>query len=155
MFSVKKLLRKTFMFGVSAAITLSFCQPFVKAAPANTDQGATAGTTTIGKATATVTVTPIESPGTYDANAKQLIDSAAVTGVNGAISLDATGQDVELYLRVKKSDGSFDSKWVKYTGTTDLESTGSLVGTNAGEYTIYYYLVGGNNYKDITTTPAP
>ena len=98
------------------------------------DRGSTSSplgniTATIGQSVPTYTAPTAKTGLVYNGSAKQLINAGTVT--NGT-----------LYYRVGTS-GSF------------VTTASSITGTNAGDYTIYYYIKGDTGYSDIGSTSNP
>lgn len=154
---MKKLLKKVCMFGVSAAMSLSLCSNFVKAAaPNNTSLGVKYGTP--------AKITPNDnyhyvSLGVrvnqlpYTGQLIQLINSLDISPSNG--------NSFDLYVRVSPKNnpvasGNYEWTMLQEHGNSAvskdavISNTEALKATDPGEYDIYFYLDGLDNssYND-------
>ena len=155
--NIKNLFKKVCMLSAAATMAVGLGASF---AEAGTPESSTLGTRVDGTATISKSTTnPIATIGlnatqTFTGGPLQLISN--ITSVKlGDQELTYTGNaaSVKLYLRVADTQETSTStaNWVEYTGAESLSDT-NLTRTNAGTYYVYYYIDGGDNCNDSSSS---
>jgi len=148
---MKNVFKKACVLGSAALLTMGMSSSMVgAAAPSTSTMGALYGqTVAIGKGSIHYTLM-LELPDTipYDGNSHQLITSVTST--------DALPTGAKLYLRIKDANAETQTptnsnEWVEYADETSLTNE-HLQRSDRGTYNIYYYIDGGENYNDVSTT---
>lgn len=159
--NIKNLFKKVCMLSAAATMAVGLGASFAGATTPNASTlGTHVGSTAISKSTngnpiATIVLNATQ---TFTGGPLQLISSiTSVTLGDQSLAYTGNAASVKLYLRVADTEetSTTTANWVEYTeaqsGDGSLSDT-NLTRTNSGTYHVYYYIDGGNNCNDSSSS---